>query len=360
MKEKILKSYLIKKILFTFIGVLSVVSIIFLSNGSYIFLRQSLLIGYSNTEIVYLVFLRLLREAPLIVSFSFIVSVYYSLNKFYKNYEGIVLHAVGIGTKEIILILKSLLIFIFLLVSISSIFLTPIITYNIDILEESAKSRPTYLNLKEKQFMTLGNENFIFYSEKVKNSAEQNIQLLENIFINRDQDGLMQTVIAEKGQKKVDSKTYDVYLELDNGKIYNSTHENLSLTNFKRNTILVHENEHKHLASDNVIKYNSIFKLIKENTSKNMSEIFYMISQPVLLILLTFFSVLIAKANPRKSKNLGMIVIVSSFVIYFNSIINVKSQIAISSLSTSTGFIVLHLFAACLIYIFYIYKVNRF
>ena len=338
--KSIIFNHINLRILYAFLGVMTLLSLIFLSNGFYLYLQESMIIGYSQLEVMHLVFLRLLREFPIIITFAFIVSTLLIINRMYRNSESIILHSAGLNEFNFFKRSESIFLVILSLSLIFTNFISPKIRLEISQIQDIAKNRPSYLQLTESRFLKFNNGDTVFYADKVFNEGDN--QKLENIRIFRKNPNEKLIISAKKGIKKIDPESLSVYLDLFNGQSFIEDHGEYSSVKFDRNRVKLYSPDQTINYKSNSIETLDSFELFNSDSPKAFLEFIFRLSISILLISMYFLTLSISKTHHRKKGGVYILIVVITFLIYYNSLEAMKNSLELSESDSVAGIISIH------------------
>jgi len=344
-RKLIFKKFLATKIIKNFFAILSIISLIIFANQFFLVLSQSMTEGLFTSELIPMMLLKLFRDLPFIISLSIVLAVIYSFNGLYKTTELIVLKNAGIADSELIRFILPLIIVFSLFTLFWTIYLMPIIKTEIEILKENARSRPDYIFFKEGTFQNFKEQGITVFSSKIQNLDDSENQNLKNVFI--FSDAQKKLILANTGNKLIDKTSENVFLDLFNGKIYEGINsdedKSISVSEFDILTIKLFDNSSKNLKFElNNAEFKSFVDLL-DGKKENIRELLYRISIPISLFLMTLFSVIISKTNPRKQRNFSIAYGLIIYILYFNLLIFFKDIEIFYNYELIINFIIPHL-----------------
>jgi len=354
MESKIISQFLTRKVLLNFIGVFLILSLIIIGNQFFIVVKESNKIGLFNNEIFYYTFLKFGRDLPELIIISFLISVFITLRKIRKTSEKVILITAGLSDLKIAFLTKKIIsLFVILLFILSSI-VTPLAYKELYSLKENAQNRSN-ISFKESNFQHIGNSNF--YSEEVFINGE--IQDLKNVYIFRDDKQKSKEIIyAMTGQKFSDRESGNIQLDLTDGYIVTRNFDGLvsNISKFENYKLIQLANSSEPtLNPSQQVEAMSFIALIKSNLASAKNEIFYRVSQPIMLLLLVIATFILIESNPRSSTNRSILYVSSLFLVYFNFIIYSKEFVMPDWLSFAY-----YLFGIHFVFIILLHTVNRF
>jgi len=351
---KILQSSIFKSYKRIFFSTLAILLLILFTNQFYIIVSSSL--NFEVTELVKLIFWKIIRDGYFIVLFVTIISIAILLNNLRKKSELVILHSLGLGN---IFILKSLMPFLLFIVFFQVIiagYISPIAKLNTEITIEEISSRPNFINLKDRTFQNFNKEKFTIYLEK-NNELGDNLDNLTNIMIFSNTDDYLH--FAKTGRNLFDPYSGKVFLVLNDGKIYkNLLKENPSVTEYKSTNFLIYEPQKKtnHKLDTSALNFN---ELLHRGGSDSLFEFQFRLGFVISLVLLIFLSLELTKPNNRE-KNYSILLTFIIFLIYIGLIISSKNLLQAQSIQLYEAIIFQHAFFIILAIILFFkkYKFN--
>jgi len=329
----IISKHYINSILINFVGILLILSLIIFGNQFFLVINRSFESGMFSSEIFSLMFLKLIRDMPLLVSLSLCLGIIYTINGFHKRSEVIIVNFGGLNEFDLVKKIISVIFIITFLIAVLAIIITPMSNKLIEDIKSNINSRPDYIFFKEGEFQNF-QSGVTFFANDVENLENSDNQILNDIFIFSEVDDKL--VFSQKGYKEIFDG--DVFLRLNNGKIY----ENLSVA--ENNPAIINFEEYRislFKKTDNlkntVYKPQSkrIYELFLSNDLEDIAELFYRISIPILAVLASILSVYLSKHNPRNKRNFAFALAFISFIFYYYLILVVKIYVESSMVSPS-------------------------
>lgn len=361
-KDFIIFHYLTKKILFSVLAIILVLSLIIFGNQFFLVLNESLKNGLFGSEILPLMFFKFLRDFPFVLSFSVVLGTIYTLNRLSLSSELMILTNSGISDLKIFQRLGSLISLFVVIVLLLSFFITPIAQFQVETFKENAKSRPDYIFFKPGIFQTFNNENITLFTSNVESSENGESQLLDTVFIySKENDRI---TIAKKGVKTIEPISGNVFLKLSNGKIYDkftySKKNQISITSFDNFVIkLFDPSKNINTVKKDSPELKDFFLLLSEiRNNHDFAEVFYRISIPLSLIIMIILGIYISKSNPRSNKNFALGYGLILYITYYNVILFFKDLIHNESGLNIINFLLPHLIFILLIFLIHSLRNN--
>jgi len=358
MYGKNISSYILRKFYLNFFGIFIVLLTVVFGNQFVIVAKESIKIGLFNGEIFPYIFLKLIRDFPVIFNFSFFSSILVSFKQFNSTSEKVIFHSGGLSNLDLFSLVRKLVFFAAIISAISSMYISPIANKELVLFKEKSQLRPDYLFIKEGQFQEFSEH--VLFAEKITNE-EDSLQTLENLIV-FDLKGNNKSVITAKSGEKYINMQNNVALDLRHGKVYeiNEITALKSILNFDKYKITLYQEE----ASLSGIKpknieTKSLVELIESGDFLSISELGYRISQPILLVFMVIIAFLISDVNARNNKNNNLILGVLIYFISYTGIISIKDFLDKGTFDPMIGYIIPHLFFISIIF-FLLKKQNFF
>jgi len=349
----ILRNYLTKRIILNFLPILAILFFIISGNQLYLVVNQSLNEGILTSELFPLILLKGLRDLPFLVSLSFSIALIYTFNKLYKNSEMIILNNAGLDDLKTIKLIMPLILLISLFALMLSIQLVPTVKYNIENFKEEIKSRPDYIFFKAGIFQKFNNLDITFYSKSIDSKGDS--QFLSDVFIFDEKQN--KVILSKTGIKKVDAKTKNVFLILNDGRIYENFHlevENQeSITSFKVLTINMFEPKKFHSFLNKNYEHKTLLEIISSIDLKGLKELLNRLNPSISIIIFSLFSLMICKNNTRSRFNFSLGYGFMGFIGYYNLIAFIEENMSDNFNEVIILFLLPHLLMIFTMFIIY-------
>jgi len=222
-----------------------------------------------------------------------------------------------------------------------SFFVAPYAKQKLSEFKDNAGHRPEFIFLNQNQFQDF--ENYVFYSPYIE--TNEGNQVLKNIYLFSDSKNNKIVISAKEGLKYYDSKTKNIYLDLIDGHLYkNLTEKSIgSISSFNSFKFKIYDASKTYdLNQEDKIETSNIYELLKINSNESYAEIFYRISQPILMFTLVLFSLILVGTNARNLKGYSLFLMLLVYIAYNNSIIFTKQLITHDSLNLVLTFLLPH------------------
>ena len=355
--KSIIQHYLAKSVGINFAGVFIILMLIVSGNQFFLVLNEGLKFGLINNEVFYLLFLKIIRDIPIVLIFSFTISIIYSLNKLYKNSELIALNFAGYGDARIYLLLQPVILFFLSIIilftffispevkqEISSIrsdsenrpdflilkkgnfqrfknnditfFISPEVKQEISSIRSDSENRPDFLILKKGNFQRFKNNDITFFANQEYKDENSEDQIFEDIFIYSNEG--KKIILGKKGKKVQEKETKSYFLTLFDGNIYENLEGQLSISKFEKFTLMIYENKPNIGITTINAEGKQLQDLLLSADKSDFFELLHRISILILSFLLSLFSILVSRTNPRGNNNFSVAYGIIIFFSYYN------------------------------------------
>jgi lipopolysaccharide export system permease protein len=319
--QTILAKYLTKNILVVFFAIFFIIAFLIIGNVFTGVLKSSLNQNLDISSVLSLVLIKSLRDIPLIITLSFFVAIIIAIGKLYKDSEIYAMNSTGIGEIKILQKITFVILFMASITFAISMFLVPYSnTVKDNILQKNANTSE-FRFIQTKKFQEFDDGKIVLYAKGDNDGG------LGNIFIYTKYD--KNIVLAENGGRYQDGAN-NVYIRLKNGVKYDGFFQKDSKNIFEFETMDVKIFNKK--TKNNKIKTKtnakSLNSLLSDPNNVNISEIWWRISLPVSMIILSIIGVFLSKSPPRSSKNFSILYGIIIFAVYLNLLKIYKEKIA--------------------------------
>jgi lipopolysaccharide export system permease protein len=96
--------------------------------------------------------------------------------------------------------------------------------------------------------------------------------------------------------------------------------------------------------------------IIFSSDTREIAEWQWRLSQPISVLILSIFAILLGKTSPRGGKNLGVLAGIIVFIIYNNALLIAKSSLERGDTLPIIGLWWVHLLVLLIIFVFYAYR----
>ncbi|HIG88700.1 LPS export ABC transporter permease LptF [Candidatus Thioglobus sp.] len=362
-QNTILAKYLMRNVLVMLSAVFIVIGLVVFGNQMVLVINESLKEGIPVSDLLPLIGFKMIRDIPLILSLSLFLAIILSVSRLYKDSEAIVMNSIGLGDRQFMLFIQPIAVTIFIFILFLTTYAIPWSKQQRSMIMDRSENASEFSFIKEGEFQEFKNGDIVFYASKVKNTEKSGQQEMEEIFIYTLSSNEPVITLAKQAQKYTDGITNSVYLRLKDGTRYHGFpgDSNKKILNFDLYDLKIIDGGVKK-PKDTAVKIESkdTTTLFDSSELKEISELQWRLSQPLSVLILSIFGILLGKASPRGGKNLGVLLGVVVFILYNNALLVAKSSLEQGTTSPTVGLWWVHLLMILIIFIFYFYRHRKF
>ena len=318
--------------------------------------------GIPIQELMPIIGFNMLRDLPIILSLAFFLSIIISISQLYKSSEAVVMNSVGMGDKNFIHLIQPVVTFLFVLVFVLTIYAVPWAKQQKSLAEDETVNASEFSFITEGKFESFKNGEIVFYASEsslVDNAGEQN---MEEIFIYVSNEATPIVVLASEATKYTDSKNESIYLRLKDGVRYEGLpgDENVNILDFDRYDLEIVSGEvQKSLSNFSEIEEKTSIDLLLEGGDLANAEMQWRLSQPISILILSIFGVLLGKTSPRTGKGINLLFGLVIFMLYNNGLLVAKNLIESDQLNPILGLWSIHILLILFMIIFYQFRQGK-
>ena len=361
--NSIISRYLLKSLVVFFLAIFFVIGLIVFGNQFVLTVQESVEHGIPIQELMPIVGFNMLRDLPIILSLSLFLSIIISISQFYKNSEAVVMNSFGMGDKSFIHLIQPVVVFLFLIVFVLTIYAVPWAKQQKSFAEDETVNASEFSFISEGKFESFKNGEIVFYASESSQIDEAGEQNMEEIFIYVSNETAPIVVLASEATKYTDSDNESIYLRLKDGVRYEGLpgDENVNILDFDRYDLEIVSGEvQKSLSNFSEIEEKTSIGLLMEGGNLANAEIQWRLSQPISILILSFIGVLLAKTSPRTGKGVNLIFGIIIFMLYNNGLLVAKNSIESGQLNPFVGLWSIHILLILFIIIFYQFRQGKF
>ncbi len=339
----IISRYLLRNLAVFFIAIFFIIALIIFGNQFVLTVQESVEHGIPIQELMPIVGFNMLRDLPIILSLAFFLSIIISISQLYKNSEAVVMNSIGMGDKNFIYLLQPVVIFLFILVFILTIY-------------------AEFSFITEGKFESFKNGEIVFYASESSLADIEGEQNMEEIFIYVSNESKPIVVLASEATKYTDSDNESIYLRLKDGVRYEGLpgDENVNILDFDRYDLEIVSGEvQKSLSNFSEIEEKTTIDLLLQGGKLANAEIQWRLSQPISILILSIIGVFLGKTSPRTGKGVNLLFGVIIFMLYNNGLLVAKNSIESGQLNPYLGLWSIHILLVLFMIIFYQFRQGK-
>ena len=351
--------YIRRNLVTLFFAIFFIIGLFVFGNRIVLTLQESFKQGIPFQELIPLISFNMIRDVTLIITLSFFLAIILSISQLYKNSEAIVMNSLGLGDKHFIVFIQPTVLLTFIIITFLTIYAVPWAKQQKNIVEEETKNASEFSFITEGEFEVFKQGDIVFYASESKTLDTLGEQNMEEIFIYSTNEEKPMIVLASEARKYIDPRTNSTYLRLKDGIRYQGipSDANISILNFDLYDLEIISGElQKSLAIYTKIEGKSTVDLIKEGGSYANAELQWRLSQPITVLILSFFGIFLGKTSPRGGKGVNLLIGIVVFMLYNNGLLVAKRAIELGQINLLTGFLGVHLLVLMLLILLYQFR----
>ena len=351
--------YIRRNLVTLFFAIFFIIGLFVFGNRIVLTVQESFEQGIPFQELIPLISFNMIRDVTLIITLSFFLAIILSISQLYKNSEAIVMNSMGLSDKHFVVFIQPTVLLTFIIITFLTIYAVPWAKQQKNIVEEETKNASEFSFITKGEFEEFKQGDIVFYASESKTLDTLGEQNLEEIFIYSNNEEKPMIVLASEARKYIDPRTNSTYLRLKDGIRYQGipSDENISILNFELYDLEIISGElQKSLAIYTKIEGKSTLDLIKEGGSYANAELQWRLSQPITVLILSFFGIFLGKTSPRGGKGVNLLIGIIVFMLYNNGLLVAKRAIELGQINLLTGFLGVHLLVLMLLILLYQFR----
>ena len=361
LNNKIAK-YILSNLVLIFFAIFFIISLIVFGNQFVLTAQEAIEYSIPIKDLMPLLSFNMLRDTPIILVISLFLSIIITFSQLYKNSEAIVLNSIGLGDKDFIRIIQPVIILLFIIVFILTVYIVPWAKQQKSNTEDITVNASEFSFITEGKFESFKNGDIVFYASEASLTSIESAQNMEGVFIYALDNDTSIVVLANEAVKYTDSVSKSTYLRLKDGVRYEGLpgDKNVNVLDFDLYDLeIISGDAQEALATFPKIEEKSTLVLIKEGGSVASAELQWRFSQPISILILSVMGVFLGRTSPRTGKGTNLLIGVIVYMIYNNALLAAKSAIENEQLSPFIGLWSVHIFFLVLIIFFYQFKEGK-
>ena len=351
--------YIRRNLVTLFFAIFFIIGLFVFGNRIVLTVQESFEQGIPFQELIPLISFNMIRDVTLIITLSFFLAIILSISQLYKNSEAIVMNSMGLSDKHFVVFIQPTVLLTFIIITFLTIYAVPWAKQQKNIVEEETKNASEFSFITKGEFEEFKQGDIVFYASESKTLDTLGEQNLEEIFIYSTNEEKPMIVLASEARKYIDPRTNSTYLRLKDGIRYQGipSDENISILSFELYDLEIISGElQKSLAIYTKIEGKSTVDLIKAGGSYANAELQWRLSQPITVLILSFFGIFLGKTSPRGGKGVNLLIGIIVFMLYNNGLLVAKRAIELGQINLLTGFLGVHLLVLMLLILLYQFR----
>ena len=361
-QNTIISRYLLRNLVIFLFAIGFIIGLLVFGNQFVLMTQESVTYGIPIKELMPLVGFNMIRDVPIILSLSLFLAIIVSISQLYKNSEAVVMNSIGMGDKNFINSIQPVVYLTFIIIFSLTIFAVPWAKEQKSFAEDETVNASEFSFITEGKFESFKNGEIVFYASESSSTDTVGEQNMEEIFIYALDNDNPIIVLASEAKKYTNAESKSTYLRLKNGVRYEGLpgDENINILNFEQYDLEIVSGEvQKSISNFSEIEEQSTIDLFKKLGPLENAELQWRISQPISVLILSIFGVLLGKSSPRTGKGINLIIGVVVFMLYNNGLLVAKSSIESGELNPFIGMWSVHISLIIVLLFFYQYREGK-
>ncbi len=349
----IIRDYVIKEVLRTFVGVFVVLFLIILSTQ---LLKALSAVAHGKIALDFLlslIALKNIESLTLIIPLTLFLSILLALSRLYKDSEMIALSACGIGPSALLRsILWVVCSFIFIEIALAMV-LGPWASYKMQYAQESFKSDVALELITAGQFNIANDGQRVLYAEQMPKPTQ-----LENVFLHVENKETESVMASDDAMIETNAKEGTRYIVFKKGNRYDGTPGvlNYRFIQFERYGVLM---EGKQLLDFTPVRKSmTSVALWGSEELAYQAELQWRISQILMMLILAIIAVPLSKTAPRHGRYGKMALAILLYIVYSNLLIVAMNWVRKDVVPPSIGMWWVHVLFFTLFIILFLHQLG--
>lgn len=341
MRKAILERYLIKEIVYTFIGVTAVLFLIFMSGQLASLYSKAASGGLQAKSVMIALGLKSIANLVLVLPLSFYLSILVTLSRLYQDNEMVVLFSCGISPWRIVRAVLMVTVFFAVLLGVLVFQLAPWAEARNELLTSQSKNTNNLEGIAAGQFKEVTKGEGVVYIQEFADDEKY----MKNMFMQINTPQRQSTIKSNRGYRFNDEKTGDRFLIFEDGYRYERDLQSkeIAVSRFKTHGVRLEEEREKHINLRQ--KSVSTAMLWKRAQIQDIAELQWRVSIVLLSIILAIMVVPLSRTSPRQGRYTKLAIALSIFIIYLNMLGLSRAWINQQQIATWIGMWWVHLAA---------------
>jgi len=310
----IINRYLIKEVIWTFIGVSVVLLLIFVSGQLVSLYGKAVSGGIQASSVFKTLGLKSIGNMVFILPLSFYIAILLAFSRLYKDNEMVVLSACGFSPWSVLRAILGLAGLFAIVAGGLSLYLAPWAESQSERLIKKEQQSSDVRALASGRFRELTKGEGVVYVQEF----DEDSLTMQRVFMQHRTKDKNSIVSAASGQRKTDEKSGDKFLILDNGQRHEGPMKNghTAIIKFAQHGVRLEEEPLKEIQFRK--KAVSTLELWERGKNDDHAELQWRASSILLCFILAILAVPLSKTSPRQGRYAKLALALLIFIIYSN------------------------------------------
>lgn len=310
----IIQRYLFREILQTFVAVLSVLLMIYISNRFVRYLAEAAAGQISSEAVLQLLALKLISKLVLLLPLALYIAILLAFGRLYKDSEVIAMTAGGVSLARLAQTVFWLSTAFAVVALILGLYVSPKVSSLLQARQEQAKEESEIAGIFPGRFKEFSDGDQILYVEDIASNRRR----MENVFVQVRGSRQLELLVSESAYQTTDQQTGDRFIVLVDGHRYEGSPgaADYVITKFEQHAVRIEESTESPNNKD--VASLPTRDLLAGDKPAYIAELQWRLSHPIAAVLLGMLAVPLAKTSPREGRYAKLFTAVLIFFVYNN------------------------------------------
>lgn len=310
----IIDRYILREVMQSFLAILSVLLLIFISNNFIKILQQAVSGSISNDVLFQLVGLKAIDVLGTVIPPAFFFAVLYAIGRMYRDSEMTALASCGFGFRRILRSVTYATLPVSLLVAVLAMSIIP---WALDVSEQIYKRQEKEAEMDNAiagRFNEFKNGKVLFFAEEMSEDKSK----LKNVFIQNRLHGELGLVTAATGYQRIDKETGDRFMVLQGSYRYvgEPGQTEYSVGEMEEFGMMITKPETEAFVPPSKAKTTSF--LLGSKIKADRSELQYRFLLPLSVFVFSIAGVILSRSLPREGTQGRMVLSILFYTLFLN------------------------------------------
>ena len=308
-----LSRYILRETVGSWLAVTAVLTVILLTNQLGVVLARAAEQGFPPDVVLTLVGLGTVQNISVLLPIGLLLGVMLSLGRLYHDSEMTAMQACGVSGRHTWLPVLLIAMVCATAVGLLTSFVGPMATAKIQQVRSEALRDGEFSPITAGRFRSFGGGSIVLYAETMDASG-----MLGNVFIQRDNDGRQEIVLADRGQHAISSDGRLHLLTLYSGERVEGIPGSAELRRVRFEQSVIPVQIPEALLAPPRLEAQPFVTLLQSKDFAAIAEWQWRIAAPVMVLVLAMLAVPLARLRPRQGRYARIWLGVVLYFVYFS------------------------------------------
>ncbi len=309
----IIYRYFVRETFGTFVGVVSVLYLIFISNRFIRYLADAASGKLPADVVTGLLAVKSLSALPVLLPLSFFLAVLIALGRFYKDSEMTALAACGIGVGTVLRALGVAAVALAVIVGGVTFVAAPWAQRAGERLQITAEAQADFAGIAAGRFKEVKNAGLVFYVERLADDGS-----MEGVFAEKEEADQRNLLVARRARQTVDDATGERYLVFYDGVRYEGApgEADFRMIEFERHGVRMPAPAVS--MGESRLGGRSTPELWARRAPDDVAELHWRLAMPVSVLILCGVAIMLSRTDPRQGRFAKLVTAILVYMVYNN------------------------------------------